>query len=555
MVLNAPRNNLVVTRSGSHRSGSVRSRSHRDATSPSPSSGAESAPAAKPVTRNDLNLDQLDNIIAANADNDTDVGRDNSMWTHCISLHDNRVKWITSDNEQSVDAVQSPGATEVGAGTDIAAVESSVSLSVGWVRAFKNEQNPDDYTLEWRPADVGYIIIGDISELPRVSKEPFGKKLTWFRQQIEKMKVPWEEGRQKIKVRRSNLLEDATTAFMKLKGSDFRQIFRFSFEGEPALDAGGVAREWYEQLTKTLFDLNFGLFSVSSDNQALYQINRLSGVANSHHLVYFRFAGRMMAKALFDGQLIKPHLVRPFYKHIIGVPMCLGDTQYLNRELHDNWVKMLEMEDVDDLCLDFTVNKESFGQTLVIELKEGGEDIEVDDDNKHEYIALLLEDMLFKSIKVQLEQFLRGFYEVIPHNLVCVFDYQELELLLCGLPRIDIKDWQAHTRYSGIYNKDHEVVVWFFEVLGTWEDERKARLLQYATGSSHVPVEGFRALQSHDGKLCHFCLKSISRDHAMYPIAHTCFNRMDIPVYETKAELATAMGTVIDMEVCGFGLE
>ena len=51
---------------------------------------------------------------------------------------------------------------------------------------------------------------------------------------------------------------------------------------------------------------------------------------------------------------------------------------------------MLEMEDVDDLCLDFTITKECFGQTIVTELKDGGEDIEVDDDNKHEYIALLV---------------------------------------------------------------------------------------------------------------------------------------------------------------------
>ena len=96
----------------------------------------------------------------------------------------------------------------------------------------------------------------------------------------------------------------------------------------------------------------------------------------------------------------------------------------------------------------------------------------------------------------------QGFYEVIPHSLVCVFDYQELELLLCGLPRIDIKDWQANTRYAGDYSKDHQVVQWFFEVMDTWEDERKARLLQFATGSSHVPVEGFRAMQVSEGCLC-----------------------------------------------------
>ena len=161
-------------------------------------------------------------------------------------------------------------------------------------------------------------------------------------------------------MRRSHLLEDATNRFMKLQSSDFRKIFRFSFEGEPALDAGGVAREWYEEITKTLFDLNFGLFCGSSDNQALYQINRNSGIANTDHLTYFRFAGRLMAKALLDGQLIKPHLVRPFYKHIIGahrfgcasntgpvqtlvaspyagVPIRLGDSQYINREMHNRY--------------------------------------------------------------------------------------------------------------------------------------------------------------------------------------------------------------------------
>lgn len=536
----------------------VRSASHRHQNTSS-NTNSNAADAAKPVKRSDLNLDELDGIVAAHTEDDVDVTRDNAMWKQSISLRDNRVKWITS-NPQAKAGVQSAGIVdEEGdseAGDDsLDAATTAASLSIGWVRAFKNERNPSDFSLEWRPADIGYIIPGDISDLPRMSKQAFGKKLKWFRQQIEKIKVPWEGGHCKVSVRRSHLLEDATNGFMKLKSSDFRKIFRFSFEGEPALDAGGVAREWYEQITKTLFDLNFGLFCGSSDNQALYQINRNSGIANPHHLLYFRFAGRLMAKALFDGQLIKPHLVRPFYKHIIGVPIRLGDSQYINREMYNSWVQVLEMEDADELCLDFTTTHEVFGQTTVTELKEGGEDIEVDDDNKHEYIALLLEDMLFKSVQQQLEQFLGGFYEVLPQNLVCVFNYQELELLLCGLPRIDTKDWQANTRYAGDYNEDHQVVKWFFEVLGTWKDERKARLLQFATGSSHVPVEGFRAMQSHDGKLCRFCLKSVSRDHAMYPIAHTCFNRLDVPTYGTKEELAQAMATVIDMEVCGFGME
>jgi len=37
------------------------------------------------------------------------------------------------------------------------------------------------------------------------------------------------------------------------------------------------------------------------------------------------------------------------------------------------------------------------------------------------------------------------YVQAIPQELIMVFDYQELELILCGVPEIDVEDWQGHT--------------------------------------------------------------------------------------------------------------
>jgi HECT-domain (ubiquitin-transferase) len=79
--------------------------------------------------------------------------------------------------------------------------------------------------------------------------------------------------------------------------------------GEAGVDAGGVAREWFQLVSEQLFNPAFALFQYSSINQMCMQINPSSGVANDEHLQFFHFAGRLLAKALFDGQLISAHLV------------------------------------------------------------------------------------------------------------------------------------------------------------------------------------------------------------------------------------------------------
>ena len=139
---------------------------------------------------------------------------------------------------------------------------------------------------------------------------------------------------------------------------------------------------------------------------------------------------------------------------------------------------------------------------------------------------------------------------------VYVFDYQELELLLCGLPTIDVNNWKANTDYVAGYHQNHRVIQWFWKVVEEFNDEQRARLLQYVTGTARVPVAGFQALQGKDGDVRKFTIKLISSATYSSPIAHTCFNRIDLPDYKNYEQMKMALTFVIQMEIgAGFSIE
>jgi len=279
-------------------------------------------------------------------------------------------------------------------------------------------------------------------------------------------------------------------------------------------------------------------------------------------LVYYRFLGRVMGKALFDGQLVVGHMVQYMYKHILGWPITLKDIEQLDEEYYNNLRQLQQLhdngEDLELLCLDFSLTQEVMGAKEEIELVEGGKDIEVTNDNFPEYLEACLKHRMLDRVKPQMNELLLGFFDVIPEPLLTVFDFQELELLMCGLPEIDLDDWMEHTEYSGEYEhlgRDYPSCRWFWEVVAEFDQEMKARLLQFVTGTSGVPSRGFGVLQGNDGNIRKFTIHAISVDVCLYPRAHTCFNRIDLPMYETKEELRDRLKLAVTMVATGFDIE
>ncbi len=90
---------------------------------------------------------------------------------------------------------------------------------------------------------------------------------------------------------------------------------------------------------------------------------------------------------------------------------------------------------------------EEFGNTMSRDLKPNGHELPVTEANKREYVQLACQMKMTGSIRSQIKSFLEGFYEVIPKTLISIFNEQELELLVSGLPNFDIDDLKANTEY------------------------------------------------------------------------------------------------------------
>ena len=81
-----------------------------------------------------------------------------------------------------------------------------------------------------------------------------------------------------------------------------------------------------------------------------------------------------------------------------------------------------------------------------------------------------------KRIEEQFSKFAEGFNELIPQDLINVFDERELELLIGGIAEMDVDDWKKHTDYRG-YTESDDVVQWFWKVRSPLCCARRAWLM------------------------------------------------------------------------------
>lgn len=153
------------------------------------------------------------------------------------------------------------------------------------------------------------------------------------------------------------------------------------------------------------------------------------------------------------------------------------------------------------------------------------------------------------------------------------FDERELELMLCGMQEIDVDDWQRNSIYRH-YNRNSKQVLWFWQVnllivimlnkifniiyicnyqfVRDTDNEKRARLLQFVTGTCRVPVGGFAELMGSNGSQ-RFCIEKVGKE-TWLPRSHTCFNRLDLPPYKSYDQLVEKLNYAIE-ETEGFGQE
>lgn len=371
---------------------------------------------------------------------------------------------------------------------------------------------------------------------------------------IKKKKIDWNEGCDNIVLSRENCLEESIE---KIEFCDLWRELKISFNGEIASDAGGLYREWFTILIEELEKKEMKLFERAECDEINYVFNKNLNENSDWCFKYFNFLGRLIAKSLIDNITINLSFNCLIYKLILEEQIKFDDLKNIDTSLYSSLISLKNMkpEELESMEIYYSVQYENDkGEIITDELVPDGNSKKVTDIN--DYIEKRINYLVTKS-QMLISHIQDGLFTFIPKEILQSLNSSELELLICGQPFIDVNDWKQNSIYKGSFNKNHRCVKWFWEEIFNLSQEDLRRFLQFSTGTSQVPINGFKKLESNRGEIAKFCLNSVaynSNSKNNFIRAHTCFNRLDVPLFNNKEELHEAIIFVLKNNT-GFGID
>jgi hypothetical protein len=382
----------------------------------------------------------------------------------------------------------------------------------------------------------------------------------------------------RVKIRRSHLLHDAFMAVNTAGGANLRNrrlLVTFVDEHgreEKGIDVGGPFKEFVELTVNDLF-VTSGVFVCNQETQSFYP-NPNHTYVESYHAI-MQFAGRMIGKALYEGVLLNHELAPFFLKKVLGLNSTLSDLQDLDsREFYRSlmYIKTCAPDEVEDLCLTFSVTEDVYGEARSYDLKHNGANVAVTESNRMLYVFMLADFYLNRRLNAQTTSFLSGFQDVIKPHWTHIFNASELRVLLSGdseANAIDIDDWREHTVYQGT-SASSKPIATFWKAVASLTPKQRMGLLKFATSSSKPPLGGFKHLvppftirlipNPGAGGGVSFLSRLFSSkktknkpSKGKLPGASTCFNLLKLPAY-TNAEVLREKLEVVIANATGFEL-
>ncbi|KAH9311826.1 hypothetical protein KI387_026861, partial [Taxus chinensis] len=370
---------------------------------------------------------------------------------------------------------------------------------------------------------------------------PFTSRVRIYTSQLaaarQKNSVHTPFARHRIRIRRDRAVEDAFNQLNGLTEEELRGMIRVTFVNEfgveePGVDGGGIFKDFMENITKTAFDIQYGLFKETSDH--LLYPNPASGTIHAEHLQYFEFLGKILGKAMFEGILVDIPFATFFLSKLKEKHNYLHDLPSLDPELYRNLLSLKHYEgDVSQLGLYFVSEDNEFGEQKEEELLPGGKDIQVTNANVIMFIHLVANHRLNNQIRNQSSYFLRGFKQLIQSDWISMFNEHELQLLISGsMDGMDVDDLHSNVHYAGGYSEDHPVIQMFWEVMKKFNLQQQKRFLKFVTGCSRGPLLGFKYLEPP------FCIQRAAPEDApdelldRLPTSATCVNLLKLPPYK-----------------------
>jgi hypothetical protein len=382
------------------------------------------------------------------------------------------------------------------------------------------------------------------------------EKIIKLKEEINSKKISWEEGCCQLNLTRNNLLKESMS---QIKDINLKKELKINFKGEVSYDAGGIMREFFTTVFQTLESDKLKLFIISDSNEFSYIINPFLS-HNKENFEYFAFIGKLIAKALFDNITVNICFNKLIYKMILQEEICFKDLLFIDYSLYTSLknlkgVNLAQNNENNNLELYYSIEmKDVYNHTHSLELIEKGREIPLT--NVDDYIKQRIKFMI-GMYEPFIKEIRDNIYKYFSKEVITNFTSDEFELILNGRPFIDIEEWKIFTEYKEPYNNNHYIIKWFWEILNNLSQKELSNLLLFSTGSGRVPLGGFAVLESNRGNIARFTIEMLPYQNGCknFIKAHTCFNRIDIPLYKNKQEMVEMIKFVANQEIFGFGID
>ena len=387
---------------------------------------------------------------------------------------------------------------------------------------------------------------------PSTKFQSFEEKQSIFKNNLQKLKIDWTEGPNYININRDKLIESSIEELSKV--NLYREI-KVKFKGEEEGDAGGIMREWLTSLFKEFQKQENKLFTKADTKDYSIKVYNDKNYSKNK-LKIFEFIGKIFVLALLNDLTINSCFNIYIYKIILDEPVELEELFFIDSEIYHSIQKLKNLQDFSNLELYFAENeKNEIGDVNVLNLILDGANVPVNKENMEYYFQKKIEYIMNKD-RDYINHIKKSLFSYIPESLIKIFSANELELMLNGTPFIDVTDWIENTEYEG-YSPSDEIIINFWDIVKELPQEKLSRLLQFSTGSTRVPVGGFKSLQSNRGNIAPFSIYKMEYEKGKrnYIKARTCFNRINLPNFPDKEKLLEGINFVIDNEILGFGIE
>uniref|UniRef100_A0A4W6FDW7 HECT and RLD domain containing E3 ubiquitin protein ligase 4 n=1 Tax=Lates calcarifer TaxID=8187 RepID=A0A4W6FDW7_LATCA len=337
-------------------------------------------------------------------------------------------------------------------------------------------------------------------------------------------------------VRRENIVGDTMEVLRKSKNVDYKKPLKVIFVGEEAVDAGGVRKEFFLLIMKELLDPKYGMFRYYEESRLIWFSNK-----TFEDFDLFNLIGVICGLAIYNLTIVELNFPVALYKKLLKRKPTLDDLKELMPDVGRSLQQLLDYTE-DDLeetfCLNFTITEENYGATEVLELVPNGEDINVNKSNRQDFVNAYVDYVFNTSVAPLFECFYAGFHKVCGGKVLELFQPNELQAMVIGNTNYDWTELEKSTEYKGEYWADHPTIRLFWEVFHSLPLEKKKQFLLFLTGSDRIPILGMKSLK--------LVIQPTGGGEHYLPVAHTCFNLLDLPKYTSVETLREKLLQAID---------